>query len=462
MNDVTDNTASYFYSGQLNSLLQQVIRIFSGFYYKTSPSNDNPFGELISVPCKYGDGSRLVAQLINNNSANTARTIPLFSVLIKDIQIDSTRRRGPSLENQLQVNERAIDPVTGRYTAKIGNSYEVSRLMPVAVLIKIQVDAITSNTSQLWQLVEQIALLFNPMIDIQVNENPLDWSALTTMELKDINYNSKSIPVGADDQYNVTTWYFEIPFHINPPAKVKRLRTVKTIITDIGRDDPNSPVDTWNPGYYSEVITDVADYKISVVGNSATLLGKYGNVVDDNGDVYSWQNLIDSLGKFIPNVTMIRLRPAGNMVTTNTDIYANFTLDTVELNKINLSFVQSTLPQPTVNSVNNIIDPCAVFPNNGIPINPTVGTRYLILKNIIPNTVAWGSFSAPANSIIEWNGSNWFVDLDPSTAPLGSIVQNSYNNKLYILISDDSWISVVEGQYSAGYWALGTFPDTTF
>ena len=386
MDDVTDNTASYFYSGQLNSLLQQVIRIFSGFYYKTSPTDDNPFGELVPVPCKYGDGSRMVAQLINNNSTNTARTIPLFSVLIRDVQLDSTRRRGGSLENQLQVNERAINPITGRYTEKMGNSYEVARLMPVAVLIKIQVDVITSNTSQLWQLLEQITLLFNPMIDIQVNENPLDWSALTTMELKDINYNSKSIPVGADEQYNVTTWQFEIPFHINPPAKVKMLRSVKTIITDIGPDDPNSPVDTWDADEYDEVITDVADHKISVVGNSATLLGKYGNNVDDNGDVYSWQTLIDSLGKYNPNITMLRLRPAANMVTTDTDIYAHFTIDSVEVNKINLSFIATTLPTPTIQAVNNIIDPMAVFPNNGI-VNPDVGTRYLILKNIIGITL---------------------------------------------------------------------------
>ena len=455
------DTSTYFYAHQLENLVKQVIRIFSGFYYKTSPTDNNPMGELVPVPCKYGDGSRLVAQILTNNSVNTARTIPLFAAWIKNVELDDNRRRGPNLESQLQVTEREIDPTTGRYAAGPGTSYEVNRLMPVPLNVEIQLDLVTSNASQLWQLLEQVSLIFNPMIDIQINENPLDWTALTTMSLKSIDYNARSIPVGTDDQYNVTTWTFSIPFNINPPAKIKRLINVTTIVTDIGEDDPLSSVDIWGPGYFSELITSAADYKINVTGNSAILLGKFGEIIDANGNVFPWQPVIDSLGSYNPETTLLRLRPVGDVSYTNTDVYANFTIDQVEGNKINLTFVANTLPKTNVPPITDIIDPRVTFPNNGISPTPATGTRYLILRQIIPNTVAWGTFSAPANSIIEWNGSNWVISFDSTEGIVGSIVQNLTNEKLYVFLADGSWVSALEGTYSQGFWQLAFYPETT-
>ena len=443
------DVASYFYSGQLDHLLRQAIRIFSGFYYKTSGSEENPMGELIPVPCKHGDISRIVAQLMRNNSENTARTVPLFAVWIKDVQLDASRRRGVNLESISQVTERSIDTVTGRYAGTPGASYTVSRLMPVPVIVKLQLDLVTSNTNQLWQILEQLILLFNPICDVQLNENPLDWSALTTMELEDINYNSKSIPVGVDDSYNQSTWTFSIPFHINPPAKVKQLVNIKTIITD-----------TWDDGYFSEIITSVADHKISISGNTAILLGKFGNLTDENGNIYQWSSVIKA-AQANNKPTMLRLRPGGNIAFTTSDIYANVSIDPNIANVLNLSFIESTLPKPNISSVISIIDPRATFPGNGIS-SPAMGDRYLILKNIVGTTVAWGSFNASANSIIEWNGSTWVIAFDPEIEGVGSIVQNLANSKLYVLIADNSWISCIEGEYQAGYWMLGSYPESTF
>ena len=447
---------AYFYARQLEALMKQCIRVFSNFQYKTGNNAQGP-GELLSVPCKYGDASRMVAQIIKNNSENTAISCPAFAVYIKDIEHDPSRRKGPVLENQLNVTERAIDPETGRYTDEPGNRYEVDLLMPVPSIVRIQVDLLTSNTEQLWQLFEQVTLLFNPAIDIQTNDNALDWSSLTYMELESMTYNSRTIPNGNDDSINVTSWTFKVPFWMNPPAKVKKVIDIRNIISTIGPDS-NSDVLTWNAIDFSQTITSAADYKINISGNSAILLGKFGNTTDENANVYPWKTVIDSLGKYDPNSTLLRVRPGANIAYASADVLAHFTYDE-EVNKLDLTFVESTLPSPTLPGVTGIIDPRLNYPGNGIASDPAVGTRYLILTGIPANTAAWGTFSAPINTIIQWDGSKWFVAFAPADDNSGAIIQNLSNGKLYVLIQD-GWVSAVEGTYSQGYWDIVFFQDT--
>lgn len=449
---MSDNISSYFYARQIEQVIQQIIRVFSGFKYKTG-ADSSGLPQLLPVPCKYGDISRMVAQIMRNNSENVAMSAPMFAVWIKDINMAPNRRKGPVLENTLMVTERAIDPITGRYTDQPGNSYEINRLMPVPLDIKINVDLLTTNTDQHWQLLEQMLLLFNPNIEIQANENPFDWTYPIWMTLENINYNSKSIPLHTEDQWNVASLTFNIDFWLSPPAKVKRLVPIHNIIIDVGRKT-DEEIETWTVNDFSQMVKSVADYKVTISGNTAILQGKFNAVHDDNGNVYSWSDVLNSLGYFDPNTTILRLRPTSNIEYTKADIIAHIALDNNSPNILNLSFDESTFPATTITDVNNIIDPRVTYPNNGISASPTTGVRYLILKQIIANTFAWGNFSAPANSIIEWNGSSWIVSLNPADAPISSIVKNLYNNKLYVLINEETWISCIEGIYTQGYWAL--------
>src|SRR5882672_3236133 len=147
---VNDGTSNYFYANQIEKMVQQCIRVFSNFYYKTGV-NYTGDEQLLPIPCKWGDASRMVASIIKNNSENTAIAAPMFAVYIKSFQIDAANRKFPVGESVLQVSERAIDPVTGRYTGELGTQYEVNRLMSVPYTVKIQVDYFFTNASQQWQ-----------------------------------------------------------------------------------------------------------------------------------------------------------------------------------------------------------------------------------------------------------------------------------------------------------------------
>jgi hypothetical protein len=453
-------TSGYFYAGQIQAMVQQCIRVFSNFYYMTG-ANANGDSQLVPIPCKWGDASRMVANIMRNNSENTAISAPMFAVYIKSFSLAPDKRKFPVGESTLQVSERAMDPVTGRYTDELGTQYQVDRLMAVPYDVRIEVDYYFTNASQQWQALEQILLLFNPSISIQFNENPMDWGALTDMELEDVVYNSRAIPAGTDlDQINIMSFTFVIkPFWLNPPAKVKKLIQIRTIIADTGFDDPDcAGIITWKEGDFDQSVTTIGQNKVSLVGNEITLLSKFGGPTDADQNIFSWTKLLGEMGHYDPETTIIRLRPGINIDYTNSDVIGTFIIDPNEENKITVTFDKNTIPATTVPNVIAFIDPRLNFPGKGIPSTPGAGARYIISYEIIPNTIAWGAFSAPINSIIEWNGTNWTIADTFDSLPVGTIVLNSSNNKLYCSTTA-GWVLAIEGTYSQGYWRIQFFED---
>src|SRR5882672_2571749 len=183
-----------------------------------------------------------------------------------------------------------------------------------------------------------------------------------------------------------------------------------------------------------------------------------GVSLDENGHVFSWQNLFGQMGHYDPETTIIRLRPVINISDISHDVIATFTLDDLNPNIATLTFDTNTLPATTITAVQDFIDPKLIFPGNGISLTPTTGTRYVITKDLITNTVAWGAFSAKENDIIEYNGTNWFIASSFESLPIGTIIKNLNNNKLYVTVST-SWVLCIEGLYNQGYWRTVFFED---
>jgi len=454
---IDDGSSNYFYSAQIEKLVQQVLRVFSNYYYETGV-NYTGDTQLLPIPCKWGDASRMVSSIIQNNSQNTAISAPIFAVWIKSFEMSPENRKFPVGESQLQVSERAIDPLTGRYTNELGSQYEVNRLMSIPYIVTFQVDFLFTNASQQWQILEQIGMVFNPSIDIQLNNNPFDWGNLTQMEMTDINYNSKSIPTGTDDQLSIMSFTFKIkPFWLNPPAKVKKLIQIRNVIIGTGPDNSDCDgVIKWCKDDFTQSVASIGNNKVSLAGNELVLLGKDGATLDPSENPYSWTDLMSQMGHYDPETTIIRLRPVVSISDRSHDIIATFALDPNNVNIATLTFDMNTLPATTIPAVQSFINPNSLFPGHGLSL--TAGIRYIITKDIIPGTVAWGSFSAPANSIIEYNGTNWVIVSAFDDLPIGTVVKNLTNGKLYTSITT-SWVLTYEGQFNPGYWGIQFFSD---
>lgn len=233
----------YWYSAQLRQYRLQFVRAFSGFYVKTGRGGPNDSQELLQVPCRYGDPTRIASTIVSGNSENKVLATPFITCVVSNLAMAPNRRQDPKFTDAFQINERKYDTNLQRYTNDIGRRYTVERYMPVPYDLTMQVDFWTNNLDIKEQLLEQILVLYNPAIDIQTSTNPIDWTVLSIIEMQDsITWTSRTIPVGTDNPIDVATMMFKVPIWINPPAKIQKQAIIQEIITNIyqGEQDPST------------------------------------------------------------------------------------------------------------------------------------------------------------------------------------------------------------------------------
>src|SRR5210317_172457 len=217
----------HFYDGQIRRYITQIVRLMSNFSYKDGS------GKLTEVPVMYGDITRQVGHILRDNSENKIPSAPRMAVYVTGLEMDTTRLADSSYVNKLNIRERAYDSNGKEYLNTEGKNYTVERLMPTPDTLSANVDLWTTNTDQKLQLMEQILMLFNPSLEIQTTDNYVDWTSLSVVEIANINFSGRTIPMGTDSEIDVATLNFTTPIYISPPTKVKKLGVVTQIIASI-------------------------------------------------------------------------------------------------------------------------------------------------------------------------------------------------------------------------------------
>lgn len=263
----------YWYTAQLRNYRLQFIRAFSNFHVNNG-KDANGVDQIVQVPCRYGDPSRIASTIISGNSENKLLSVPFITCIVNNISMAPTRRQDPSFVSKVQVNEREYDDETGHYLQNVGNRYTIERYMPIPYELTMQVDVWTNNTSIKEQLLEQILTLYNPSIEIQTSNNPLDWTVLSLIELQDqISWTSRTIPVGTDNPIDVMTLSFKMPIWINPPAKVQKQKIIEEIVTNIiqGEKESSEQWDWTEYEFFNRIINTPGDYSIALewIGNNS-------------------------------------------------------------------------------------------------------------------------------------------------------------------------------------------------
>jgi hypothetical protein len=123
-----------------------------------------------------------------------------------------------------------------------------------------------------------------------------------------------------------------------------------------------------------------------------------------------------------------------------------------------------TLPQNTLDPVNSIIDPTQKIPGNGLPA-AAAGQRYLIVEDIPFQNAYTGALSnawfgllqgATLNSIIEFNGTEWYVAFDaqtqlPETIEFCTNLTSGVQYRFSLLLG---WQKSYDGFYDQGDWRI--------
>ena len=436
----------FFYDAQMENIALQSIRVFNHFKIK------NAQGELSPVACRWGEFSKMASLVLAGNSENVMQSCPFISVWFQSLNLARNRTQNPSGISEVVVNEKLWDDQLGRYVNEPGgNRYVIERLMPTPIDITLQVDIWTTLQSNRWQLLEQIIPIFNPSIDFQRNENPFDWTSLTTMELKSITYSNRSIPLGPDTTIDVATLLFDIPTWINPPAKITHHKFISAIKTKMDLVDLKKNKE-WDENNFNSNIITIDTCRVKIIdGSEAILLSKHGDLYDKNGNEFDWQMLMATT-LFSTNVKFLRLRPITTTEYVNADIFATWNQDPNHPNKLNIQIIPETLPTPTIPTIFAVIDPTINYIGN--VFTPQLNQLYIISETILPGTDAWGAFGANKNSIIKYIGNeNWEVSVDYNNLAEGNIAY--VQNPSQLLVSTmDGWQDAISGVYHPGYWRL--------
>jgi hypothetical protein len=223
---------SFFYDQQIRRYIIQFIRMVSNFQVEFGRDRNSVIA-LQRVPVIYGDSSRQVASIIQQNSENVLNAVPAMAVYVSGLTYDRERLQNPTYVGKLNLRERYFDPATGQMSTTQGDVFTVERLMPVPYKLTLNLDIWTSNTEQKLQLLEQLTILFNPALEIQSTDNYIDWTSITYVLLTNVNWSSRTVPIGTDTPIDVATLTFELPIFISAPALVKKLGVVQKIIASV-------------------------------------------------------------------------------------------------------------------------------------------------------------------------------------------------------------------------------------
>jgi hypothetical protein len=337
--------------------------------------------------------------------------------------------------------------------------------MPVPYRLTINLDVWTSNTNQKFQIFEQVATLFNPSLEIQSTDNYIDWTSLTVVELENVNFSSRTIPIGTENPLDIMTMRFGIPIWISAPAKVKKLGVVEKIIASVfdAQGDANEAI------FNSDLLLGTRqkftpyNFQALLIGNKVQAL-KYSQTVSvPNSSVLPpesppsnefWQAVIGQYGVLRSGISQLRF---SNQWGDETEIIGTVSFDPTDDRFLLIDLDTDTLPQNTLPAINAIIDPLISGPGAGLPA-PTIGIRYLILNDIgntdnpVPPS-GWGNIVARANDIIEYTGTQWQVVFDSQDVGSVQFVTNVTTGVQYRWTGRE-WVKSYEGLYPGGEWSL--------
>jgi hypothetical protein len=276
----------YYYAKQLKSCILGFSNVFAGLQVVGGLDGaGNPV--VMDVPVRYGSTDRVTAALAAGNTQNKLHTIPMMSSYMTGLELAPDRMHGVN-----QVNSRNYLEQGGIFPDDLKT---MQRVMPIPYNMQMELAIYASNTDQMFQILEQILMLFDYNLQLQFNDAPFDWTRITSLLLTGIQ-NEENYPMGVDRRVIVWTLNFEMPIWLSPPLQV-RTDAIKSIAVRIGDlaaltldevDANGNLVPFSTPDYVSFIVSGYQagsfvvgiTYSIATIGNTDfTLIGASANTV---------------------------------------------------------------------------------------------------------------------------------------------------------------------------------------
>jgi hypothetical protein len=202
---------------------------FAGYQVKTGIQRDGKV-RYIDVPVLYGGRSRLVQYLENGGNLSSTISLPVLSVMMTSLQQKPDMRRYPQHQSSVIFANNETDHISEANQEVEGERVEYieTRYMPVPYEMALSVYGMASNTDQMFQIIEQIGVSFNPDMDLIISNAPDNWISETRIIFEG-NVDIDEIPEGAEEIKHTFKMDFKVMIHITPPSIVYPSNTIMEV-----------------------------------------------------------------------------------------------------------------------------------------------------------------------------------------------------------------------------------------
>lgn len=213
---------------QLERHIGQFMRVFSGFQVRDGVERN---GEFLTkkVPVVYGNMSRIVASVLSKRDFLANSNLPIMAVNMSGISPDPDNRR-----TQHHREERVV-------TKPDGSVGVLERLTGPSFIMNMELSVYASSTTELFDIIEQIVLVFNPRVAIQTSSDLYDADYITEISLSGIQ-PEMMYPMGTEKPVVMMTLQFEMPIRFKYP-KGFGSKIIEQIIANV-KSDEDVPVET--------------------------------------------------------------------------------------------------------------------------------------------------------------------------------------------------------------------------
>lgn len=222
----------FWYDHQLKRYLIQFMAIFADMNVRVGWNEDKE-PRLVKVPVYAASKDRVVGAIKGENTQNKPIRLPAMSAAITNFELAPDRRKGVPVSRR-----QTYMPTGGLFPDDIK---VVEQRMPVPYNLTMELSIWASNQDQHYQIIEQIMMLFNPIIQIQTSDDAFDWTQIVSVELTGIR-PEENLPAGADRRVIQTSLEFTVPVYISAPANVhdKYIRDIYIRVGAVSTDAETS------------------------------------------------------------------------------------------------------------------------------------------------------------------------------------------------------------------------------
>lgn len=442
----------YYYDGQFRRVLKHLIRVFGEFQVQNGLDADGK-PKYKKVPCRYADISRLAAAIINGNSENTLPSAPIMTISVNQLKLDRKSIRSNANETLIMGTNKS--PAVNEYSKELDTQYKVTRHNPVPWTFTFDLNIWVTQTQTKMELFEQISTLFAPSIQLQLSENPLDWTALSDVELIDCQFSTRPVPQGTDVDLDIMVLTFETTIWFSLPGIVEKPKLIQQIATNINsaRDELDFEI-----GNYSDIITDVFTpknlcIKVEQITNTdlslpdsylLTLVSQSMSETAPNGGIFSWDKYMKYLEPDFDNKKVgIKFQQAIEEDNPLKGLITSYG----EGNEANKIVVQLDSSVYTVDyTIQRFIEKDSLL-YNAIP-------EQFYVNNSIHNII-YKETTIPSNYLFKITNDGAQL-IEPTS--VRNYIYNTEDGHYYRYNDKFKWHRSIMSQYRQGYWKI-TFTD---